>query len=109
MLNVMKFIRIKLVTWNMKFFLLVREEGRERVLLHHEAGSASAWNQGCWVCIYSAKVRRYPLTASCADTPRVRRPLPRYAHAVHSVNGLVSIGSIYQFNVFQYIYIRCVL
>ena len=30
----------------MKFFLLVREEGRERVLLHHEAGSPSTCNQG---------------------------------------------------------------
>ena len=37
---------MKLVTWNMKFFLLVREEGRERVLLHHEAGSPSTCNQG---------------------------------------------------------------
>ena len=57
--------------------------------------------------IYSAEVRCYPLTVSCADTPRVRRPLSRYAHAVHPVNGLVGIGSIYQFNVFHYIYCRC--
>ena len=65
MLNVIGFIRIKLVTWNMKFFLLVRDEGRERVLLHHEAGSASAWNQGCWVCIYCAKVRCEVVPPDC--------------------------------------------
>ena len=66
MLNVIGFIRIKLVTWNMKFFLLVREDGRERVLLHHEAGSASACNQGHYSSsIYSAKVRCEVLPPDC--------------------------------------------